>query len=607
MTGLAGVFRDALRADPRLALSVAAMRVAAAVLAPLDAVALGLLVNAAVSRDAAAALGWAAVFAVADAGSSALNHPAGKLELTLREKTDFTFAQRLLRLSTAPATLGHLEQPGYHDRIVLARDRSSSMGDLVVRVIALAQAAMTMAVVLAALATVNPVLTVLAAAAVPTMYLTGRAEVTRYRRDQARAGSLRLADRLFEVATQAGPVKEVKVSGAEAALRSRFTNASAQACEVIDGAELRAVTLTAAGWLVFAAAFMAAIVLVARQAEAGHASPGQVLMVVALAIQINGQVQDVTGAMSGTRRAVLAARRLLWLYRTAGAAPEQTTAVEPAAEESAPGETAGPAPVLDGNPAAGAIELDDVSFRYPGTGRDVLRGVSLRLEPGSTVAVVGDNGAGKTTLIKLLCGLYAPTGGRITVDGRDLRGISPVAWRRRLSGSFQDFVRFELALRESAGVGLVWRMDDDDLVRAAIDSGGARPLAEGLPHGLGTQLGPGWPDGVDLSGGQWQKVALSRAMMRRHPHLLMLDEPTASMDAAAEHALYEKFSRATESGRQTSTITVLVSHRFATVQMADMIVVLDEGQVKETGSHQTLLQLGGTYAELFELQARGYR
>ncbi len=591
MTPVLGLFRDALRADLRLAFWVTVLRVGEAVLSPLSAVALGGLVDAAVGRNPDAVAAWAILFAVGDAGSSALSHPAGKLQLTLREKTNFLFAQRLLRLSTGCVTLERLERPDYQDLLELTRDRSSSLGDLIVQAISIVQAFVMMVIVLGALISVHPVLMALVAAAVPTVFLAGRSEATRHRRDEFRVTALRLTDRLFEIATRAESAKEVKVSGAEAALRSRFNGAYGDARRILDGTELRAVALTAAGWLLFGASFMAAIAFVVNQAALGNASPGQAVLVLALAIRINEQVDDLTGAMSGARRTILNVRRFHSLYQSGRLAVEEHRESLPLVHRSSPG----------------AIELRELTFRYPEGDRDVLHGISLRLEPGTTVAIVGDNGAGKTTLIKLLCGLYAPTGGRILVDGLDLANIGMESWYRRLSGCFQDFVRFELLLRESVGLGLIERLYDTDLIWKALDRGGAVAMAESLPKKLDTQLGARWNKGVDLSGGQWQKVALARAMMRPYPHLLVLDEPTASLDVASEHVLYDKFSRARDFGIRTSAITVLVSHRLATVRLADAIVLLEDGTVKAMGSHQMLMQVDGGYAQMYELQASGYR
>jgi ATP-binding cassette subfamily B protein len=219
------------------------------------------------------------------------------------------------------------------------------------------------------------------------------------------------------------------------------------------------------------------------------------------------------------------------------------------------------------------------------------------------VAIVGENGAGKTTLVKLLCKLYQPTGGRILVDGVDLVRMPPDAWRARLAGAFQDFVRFELRAQRCIGLGDLPRLDDPVAATAAVDRAGAGDVVARLDAGLATQLGAAWPGGAELSFGQWQKLALARGFMRDRPFLMVLDEPTAALDAETEHALFERYARAARGDQ----ITLLVSHRFSTVRMADVIVVLSGARVVETGTHEELMARRGSYAELYEIQAAAYR
>src|SRR5438477_19336 len=260
------------------------------------------------------------------------------------------------------------------------------------------------------------------------------------------------------------------------------------------------------------------------------------------------------------------------------------------------------------------IRFEHVSFAYPGTDRPVLDDVTLRLAPGSVVAIVGENGAGKTTLVKLLCRLYQPTRGRILVDGVELARMPPDAWRSRLSGAFQDFCRFEFRVRHAVGVGDLPRLDERAAVAAAVDRAGAADVVAQLGAGLETQLGPTWPEGVDLSFGQWQKLALARGFMRERPLVLVLDEPTAALDAETEHALFERYAAAARRSRPDRAqpgadggITILVSHRFSTVRMADFIVVLRGSRVVEAGTHEALMAQGGHYAELYRIQAAAYR
>lgn len=262
-------------------------------------------------------------------------------------------------------------------------------------------------------------------------------------------------------------------------------------------------------------------------------------------------------------------------------------------------------------PAAGMpardIRFEAVSFSYPGADRLVLRDLDLEIPSGQRLAVVGLNGAGKTTLVKLLCGFYPPTAGRILIDGADLEEIDPRAWQRRLSVLFQDFVRYQLTAAENVAVGAGRLEAQQAEVVGAARRAGAEAFVETLPHGWETTLAAAYDGGVDLSGGQWQRIALARALLaaERGARVLVLDEPAANLDVRGEAELYERFLELTAPGRADSgpLTTILISHRFSTVRQADRIVVLDEGRVVEDGSHDELLDLGGRYAAMFRAQA----
>jgi len=263
----------------------------------------------------------------------------------------------------------------------------------------------------------------------------------------------------------------------------------------------------------------------------------------------------------------------------------------------APGGTATSGP----KPGDG-IRFEGVSFSYPGARQTALSGIDLHIPPGSKLAIVGENGSGKTTLIKLLTRLYEPTEGRITLDGRDLREWAPGVLHHRIGVIFQDFVRYQLKVGENIGAGDDRAYDDRDRWADAAERGLARPIIETLPERYDTQLGKWFKNGRELSLGQWQKVALARSFMRRDADVLVLDEPTSSMDAAAEVAIFDRFRELTD-----DKIAIVISHRFSTVRMADEIIVLDRGAIIERGSHTDLLAQGGRYATLFNLQAQGYR
>jgi ATP-binding cassette subfamily B protein len=248
------------------------------------------------------------------------------------------------------------------------------------------------------------------------------------------------------------------------------------------------------------------------------------------------------------------------------------------------------------------IRFENVSFTYPGVERPALQHVNLHVRPGQSLALVGQNGSGKTTLIKLLARLYEPTEGRILLDGLDLRDWDEKVLRRRIGVIFQDFVRYQMLVGENIGAGDVDRFSDEPGWREAAARGLADDFIETLPRGYETQLGRWFQGGRELSGGQWQKVAVARAFMRRGADILVLDEPTAAMDAEAEARVFEHFREMTR-----DRIAILISHRFSTVRMADHIVVMEEGRIVERGNHESLMREDGIYAHLFSLQAAGYR
>jgi ATP-binding cassette subfamily B protein len=258
--------------------------------------------------------------------------------------------------------------------------------------------------------------------------------------------------------------------------------------------------------------------------------------------------------------------------------------------------------VLAGTSPGDGVRFEGVGFRYPGSSRPALSGIDLHLQVGRSLALVGENGAGKTTLIKLLTGLYRPSQGRILLDGTPLEEWDMEALRRRIGVIFQDFARYQISVGENIGVGDVAHFTEADRWQQAAKQGMADVFIRHLPAGYDTQLGSWFKDGQELSAGQWQKIALSRAFMDREADILVLDEPTASMDAAAEALLFEHFRKLTR-----AKITILISHRFSTVRRADHIVVIEEGRITERGTHDELMRLNGHYATLFGLQAEGYR
>ena len=307
-----------------------------------------------------------------------------------------------------------------------------------------------------------------------------------------------------------------------------------------------------------------------------------------LAAQIGLAIRQLTNLLHLVRSLAV----LTWLEDAAGL------------DRGLPGGQRQPPPVLDAG-----ISLRGVRFAYPNNEREVLAGIDLHLRPGQKVAIVGENGAGKTTLVSLLCGFHQPTAGTITIDGIPLADIDQRSWQQRVTAVFQEAARLEVQLAESVGTGDL-SIDERgavavapiDRVATAVSAAGLDETVARLPNGLSTRLGRRFPHGQEISGGQWQKVLHARSAVRRQSLLLVLDEPTAALDAQSEHDLFQRILH----NGDDAGITVFISHRFSTVRDADLIVVLDHGRVVEQGTHAALVNGGGVYAELYERQARHY-
>ena len=583
IAGLLGDFaRGAGRRRTVLAVATSLLAGAAAVSVSLW---LKLIVDGAAEGDQARV----AVLAVALAATVTVQAAATSLSLFYLARVHLAcgvqLVCRIMQAAGGNPGIEHYERPEYADRISLLKTQTNYVSGFLPALgdgLALAGRVAITAVLLAG---VHPALLLLPLLALPSFWAGTRAERAVHAANVATAERGRREAHLFGLATTASPAKEVRIFGLAAELAARRRREWDSVTDIVARAQLRAGLLRTAGWLPFAGGYLAAVAVALAGAGRGDASAGDVLLVMVLAGQVNGQVAHLLFIANRSATAVRVLGHLFWLEDHAREAIARTTPLEPA-------------PVPD--TLRHGIELDGVSFRYAGD--DVLRDVSLRLRAGSSVAIVGENGAGKTSLVKLLCRFYEPTSGSITVDGVDLRRFDVAEWRRHLAGGFQDFARIELTLRESVGIGDIPSIDDPVAVGAALSRVGAA-----LPVGLDQQLGQQWLRGVDLSEGQWQKVAMARAMMRQEPVLLLLDEPTSGLDAHAEHALFELFAGvAAETAARTGAIALFVSHRFSTVRMADHIVVLAGGRVVEQGDHESLMAAGGLYRELYDIQARAY-
>jgi ATP-binding cassette subfamily B protein len=509
-----------------------------------------------------------------------------RVQMRFRDRVTIALESHIARLQASVETIGHHERPEYLDRLSVLKDQVFVLDHMYMSVFSTAGWIIRLGVTMTLLMSIHPVLGLLTLFAVPTVLTSSWRPAVERKTEERGAADARLARHLFVLATTASPGKEVRVAGIGDRLVADRRAAWERWFKPIVVTRYVSAAWHSLAWAIFAAGYVGAIVFVATAASA---SAGDVLLVVAAGSRLSAYIGATVGEIGFLRGIWMdGARRFAWLEDYAAAL-------------TAKSDTDAPAMITKG------ISFENVSFAYPGTDDLVLRDVTLTLPAGQVVAIVGENGAGKSTLVKLLSKFYEPTSGRVLVDGTDLSRIHTLSWRERLSGAYQDFFRFEFPAGQAIGVGDLPRMTDDPSVRTAVARAGAEDVVVKLPEGLNTQLGPAWPNGVEVSFGQWQKLALARGFMRDEPLLLVLDEPTAALDSETEHALFERYAEGARGHTSAGRITVLVSHRFSTVRMADLIVVLDGSRVAEVGSHEDLMAKDGQYAQLYTIQAAAYR
>ncbi|MGZ4462183.1 MAG: ABC transporter ATP-binding protein [Gaiellaceae bacterium] len=566
------------------------LMVAAYASAPLVGLSLKQLTDYALAGDGTRAAAAGAVTALLVIFGLTLGHFAHISYFELSDTNRLAIDSDLILLANGSAGIEHQERADYMDRLTILRENLFQLQQSLESLLTGFGLAVAIVETGILLALINPVLLLLPLLSLPPL-LTGRWAQNRLDRAQdASAGEIRLSRHLFRQATSAGPAKELRLFGLQDELRRRHYELWNGATERLWRVHRSNTLIRALGQLVFAVGYVASVLLVVRGVIKHHGQPGDVVLAITLAAQVNAQVTVGLGLVYNLQGMAKILGRYHWLKELVAG----DRRIDPDR----------PTPSRIGK----GIVFENVAFHYPGTDRPVLGDVDLELPAGSTVALVGENGAGKTTLVKLLCRFYEPSAGSVLLDGVDIRRFEIGEWRERIASGFQDFARFELVARQSVGVGDLPRIDSEPAVQGALVRAHAEDVVGRLDDGLSTQLGKSYADGTELSGGQWQKLALGRAMMREQPLLLVLDEPTSALDAQAEHDLFERYAEnAKRVGAATGAITLFVSHRFSTVRMADQIIVVAGGRVLEHGSHAALMRLGGLYAELYELQAEAYR
>ncbi len=579
-------FRLGMRAEPRLLLLSLGLALLMMLPDALLALWLGLLVGGIVDGDDARVTTAAVGLALSTTATWYLSVLSQRVQRRFRDRIAIALESHVARLQASVPTIEHHERPEHLDRLAMLRDQVFALDHMFMSLFTTLGWAFRLVITAVLLASVHPALVLLLLGAAPAFVTSTRRPAVERRVEESVIANTRLSRHLFVLGTTAAPGKELRVTGTEDWVRHERRAAYDRWYRPVARVRTATALWHSAVWALFGLGYVAAVAFVAAGLDRGVAD---VVLVMAAGTRLSSYIGATADELGFLRGFWLdASRRLVWLEDYASSRDTGAGVLPPGR-------------LVDG------IRLERVSFAYPGTDRLVLHDVDLHLPAGTVVAIVGENGAGKSTLVKLLARMYSPTGGRITVDGTDLADLATDAWRERLAGAFQDFFRFELPAQQTVGLGDLPRLDDRASAETAVDRAGAHDVIDRLAHGLDTQLGPTWDGGAEVSFGQWQKLALARGFMRDEPLLLVLDEPTAALDAETEHALFERFAAAARADSDTGRVTVLVSHRFSTVRMADLIVVLDGNRVAEVGSHDDLMARDGQYASLFRIQASAYR
>jgi len=476
------------------------------------------------------------------------------------------------------------ENPEFYDKLERARRQTSSRTALMSQVLQQLQEFITVLTLGAGLIAFNPwLILILVIAVIPSFLGESHFNQRSYSLTRSWTPERRELDYLRYIGASDTTAKEVKIFNLSDFLANRFAELSHQYYLAN-----RKIAVQRAGWGVLLSAlgtlaYYGAYVVIALQTISGAITLGTLTFLTGSFARMRGMLQSIMNRFSRITESALYLQDLFDFLELEPSIKTESDSV--------------PFP----DTVQRGFTFENVGFRYPGTDKWAIRNLSFQLRPGEKLALVGENGAGKTTLVKLLARLYDPSEGRILIDGVDLRTINLESLRRNIGIIFQDYIRFQLKAKENLAVGNIDQLANLDLIEASAQKSMANEVIDELPERYEQFLGKRFKDGVDLSGGQWQKIALGRAYMR-DAQLLILDEPTAALDARAEHEVFLRFSELIE-GKSA----VLISHRFSTVRMADRILFLENGQLLELGTHQELLEKGGKYAELFQLQAQGYQ
>ena len=577
------------QADRKLAVLILVTLVLSAVAGAMQSLGLAGMVDASIDRAWMPAVTAAVVGGIGAGLLGSAGRAMSDAEHVVTNQVGLLIDRNSLELAAGMPGIEHLERPEYLDQLSLVRSGGPSLMRAVFTLTSTAALGLSMASSLWLLGAVHPLLLLTPVCAIPAACLVPRSERFVDRAKSRAAERQRAATQLHQLFLAPAAAMELRVFDAADRLDERADELWRDVSKIELGGAVRAALLSSVGWIALAGGYVAALLFTVHLAIDGRATIGDIVLVSQLALMIRGNVAQTADAARQASAALRTVDRFLWLED-----------LHDAQQALYSGTAAAPDRLHEG------IGLHGVSFTYPGTDEPVLHHVDLTIGAGTTVAIVGENGAGKTTLVKLLAGMYVPTAGTVTVDGVDLATLDIESWRASLSGAFQDYLRLEATAQVVIGVGDSSAMTDRTRVERAVDRGGARRVVDRLPGGLDAHIGKTYADGAELSGGQWQRLAIARGMMRESPLCLILDEPTAALDPEAEQLLFDAYRSTAEAATARGAVTVLISHRFSTVRMADHIVVLAQGEVVEHGTHDELMALDRQYARMYRQQAEAY-
>lgn len=586
--GIWYVLRTALRISPLQSLLIALEGLGNGINALLP-IFIGLLVDAVVNQDASAATLPIALLVGCVGLNMATQAVGANARIRQLEHVGFEFDHAVTRTLAEIPTVSHTSDPTLADDLQALRDNSSALGTAFNSVVNAMNNLVYVVVTLVAAFATDWRLLLLLIFTVPQMLQVRWFTHWEQQAETIAAPLSRRNEHALSLATEARPGMESRVYGLAGTLRAMVTSSvrdwRTPNVRVAERTALAGMAMN----LVFLIPAAVIITLLASEAAAGAITVGTVVAAMGLVAGLQNSSLTVSRIIRELARTLRNVRRFtsvrdFGLQRAASPEAVRPTSVKPT-----------------------GITLDEVTVRYPGAHTPALSEVTLNLPAGAVVALVGENGAGKTTLARLLLGMHNADSGQVRLDGVDLATIDPVWWRRRTTATLQYFLQPKFTAAHAVALGDVDQLDNTTAMEQAVTDANARPVIDRLPHGYATQLGNDWPNGVDLSGGQWQRLAVARSLMPQAPRLIVLDEPTSALDPAAEDAMLTSYLTAAQRARGHGATTLFVTHRLSLARDADLVVVLQDGAVLEVGTHAELMRNAGMYAELFQTQAAGYR